>query len=88
MAVTIQLPPDVEQRLRVSISDLDAAAKEAMLVELYRQEKLSRHELSLALGLDRFETDALLRRHNVTEDLPTAEELAQDLERARQLFGQ
>lgn len=88
MAVTIQLPPEVEQRLRVSIADLDAAAKEAMLVELYRQEQLSRHELSCALGIDRFETDALLQRHNVTEDLPSTQELERDLERARRLFGQ
>ena len=48
MAVTIQLPPDVEQRLRAETPNLDAEAKEAMLVELYRQDKLSRYELSLA----------------------------------------
>lgn len=87
MAVTIQLPADVEQRLRAESSDLDAEAKEAMLVELYRQDKLSRYELSLALGLERFETDAVLKKHNVTEDLPTAEELEEDLRRARELFG-
>jgi hypothetical protein len=87
MVVTIQLPPDVEQRLRVSISDLDAAAKEAMLVELYRQDKLSRYELSCALSLDRFEVDELLKRHHVTEDLPSTDELQLDLERARQLFS-
>ncbi|MGE3244644.1 MAG: UPF0175 family protein [Pirellulales bacterium] len=87
MAVTVELPDPVEQRLRASCADLDAEAKEAMLVELYRQEKLSRYELSLALGLGRFQIDALLKRHNVTEDLPTNEELEADLERARQLFG-
>lgn len=87
MAVTIQLPPDVEQRLRAENPDLDSAAKEAMLVELYRQEKLSRYELSLALGISRFETDAILKKHNVTEDLPTPQELEEDLRRARQLFS-
>ena len=74
MAVTIHLPTEIEQDLRRSIDDLDAAAKEAMLIELYRQDKLSHHQLGLALGLDRFETDALLKKHNVTEDLPTDEE--------------
>jgi hypothetical protein len=87
MALTIQLPSDIEQRLRADTPDLDAEAKEAMLVELYRQERLSRYELSLALGIDRFETDAVLKKHNVTEDLPTSEELADDLRRARQLLG-
>jgi Uncharacterised protein family (UPF0175) len=87
MAVMIQLPAEVEQRLRAESPDLDAEAKEAMLVELYRQDKLTRYELSLALGLTRFETDAMLKKHNVTEDLPTPEELGEDLGRARQLFG-
>jgi len=87
MAVTIQLPAAVEQRLRAETPDLDAEAKEAMLVELYRQDKLSRYELSLAFGHTRFETDALLKKHNVTEDLPTSEELEEDLRRLRQLVG-
>ena len=70
MAVTIQLPADVEQRLRAENLDLDSDAKEAMLVELYRQDKLSHFELSRALGLNRFETDGVLKKHKVTEDLP------------------
>jgi hypothetical protein len=45
-----------------------------MLVELYRQDKLSHHELSQAMGLNRFQTDGVLKRHGVTEDLPTNEE--------------
>jgi hypothetical protein len=81
MPVTIQLPTEVEQRLRAEAPDLDAEAKEAMLVELYRQDRLSHHELAQALGLDRFETDAVLKRHNVTEDLPTDEEYAAALAR-------
>lgn len=87
MAVTVELPSDLEQRLRAETPDLDFEAKEAMLVELYRQEKLSRYELSLALGLSRFETDAVLKKHRVTEDLPTPEDLEEDLRRARELFG-
>jgi predicted HTH domain antitoxin len=74
MAVTIQIPADVEQRLCAEDPDLEATAREAMLVELYRQDRLSHHELSQAMGLDRFETDGLLKRHGVTEDLPTNEE--------------
>ena len=87
MAVTIQLPPDIEQRLRAETPNLDAEAKEAMLVELYRQEKITHYELSLALGLDRFEADSVLKKHNVTIDLPTPEELEEDLRRLRQLVG-
>ena len=74
MAVTVHLPADVEQKLRAESPNLDSDAKEAMLVELFRQNKLTHHELSRALGLDRFETDAVLKQHQVTEDLPTDEE--------------
>ncbi|MDZ4659084.1 MAG: UPF0175 family protein [Bythopirellula sp.] len=87
MAVTIQLPTDVEQSLRADNPDFDAEAKEALLIELYRQEKLTRYELSLALDINRFETDALLKKHKVTIDLPTPEEMEEDLRRARELFG-
>jgi hypothetical protein len=88
MAFIIDIPSEIEQRLRAATPDLDAEAKEAMLVELYRQERISRYELSMALRLNRFETDAVLKKHNVTEDLPTPEELKDDLRRARELFGQ
>jgi predicted HTH domain antitoxin len=85
MAVTVELPTDLEQRLRAEHPNLDAEAKEAMLVELYRQEKLSRYELSLALGIGRFETDGILKKHKVTTDLPTPEELEEDLRHLRAL---
>ncbi len=85
MALTIQLPAEIEQSLRRKLENLDQAVKEAMLIELYRQDKLTHYELSQALGLDRFEADALLKRHNVTEDLPTVEELADDLRRLTDL---
>ena len=74
MSVTFQLLRDVEQKLRAQDADLDAVAKEAALVEFYRQDKITHRELSAALGLHRLETDAVLKKHKVTEDLPTVEE--------------
>ncbi|MEX0642190.1 MAG: UPF0175 family protein [Pirellulales bacterium] len=88
MAVTVELPADLEQRLRVETPDLESHAKEAMLVELYRQDKLTHYELSQALGLDRFETDGVLKRHKVTEDLPTADEIEEGLRWLRKLVSQ
>lgn len=75
MPVTFDLPEAIEQQLRRELADLDYVAKEAALVELYRQQKLTHHELATALGLTRFETDGLLKRRQVTDDLITAEEL-------------
>jgi hypothetical protein len=69
MSVTFELPPEIEIGLRQALGDLDRAAKEAALVELYRQRKLTHHEFAHALGLSRFEADALLNRHGVTYDV-------------------
>jgi predicted outer membrane protein len=85
MAIQITLPANLEERLRADLGDLAAAGKEAMLVELYRQAKITHHELSQALGLSRFETDAVLKRHDVTEDLPMLEEHLADLDALRKL---
>ena len=51
MAISFELPTEVERHLREKLSDLDQVAKESALVELYRQGKLSHHELAMALGL-------------------------------------
>ena len=67
--VSFQLPANVEQQLRRELGDLNVVAKEAALVELYRQGQLSHGKLAESLGLSRYETDAVLKRHNVTEDL-------------------
>jgi predicted HTH domain antitoxin len=75
MAVTIQLPDDVEKRLRGETPNLDAEAKEAVALDLFRRGKLSHYELSKVLGLDRFDTDAYLKRHNVLEGSLTVEDL-------------
>jgi hypothetical protein len=58
---------------------LNVAAKEALLVALYRMDRPTKQELSLALGIDRFETNEVLTKYNVAEDLATPEEIADDL---------
>ncbi len=83
MSVTFDLPKSIEQSLRRELGNLDQAAKEAALVELYRQDKLTHHELSQALGLERLETEAVLKKHNVAEDLPTNEQYNAALSRLR-----
>ena len=79
MSVTVELPIDVEQRLRAETPDLEGAAKEALLVEMYRQEKLTRYELAQALGIERLEVDAVLKKHQIAIDLPTPAEIEEEL---------
>jgi len=84
--VTLDLPVEVEQRLRREGTDLDAEVKEAYLLDLFRRGKLSRHELSRALGYDRFDTDAFLKRHQVFEGSLTMAELEADRQTLERLL--
>ena len=85
--ITLDLPSDVEQRLRGQSQSLENDVREAYCVELFRRGKLSHFELAQSLGLDRFETDALLKRHNIVEGSLTKEDLEQDWQTLRSLFG-
>ncbi len=88
MAITFELPAMIEQQLRGEWPDFDAVAKESALVELYRQARLTHHQLATALGLDRFAADALLQRHQVTEDFLSAEALGSQIATLRKLVDQ
>ncbi len=78
MSVTIELPQDIELALREQVKDFDQAAKEACLVEFYRQGKLSHFQLATALGLDRYSTDGVLKQHGVMDEI-TLDELRQQV---------
>jgi len=80
LRVTLDLPADLEEKLRRESPNLDADVKEAYALELFRRGKLSHCELSRVLGLDRFETDAYLKRQNVFEGSLTMADLEADRE--------
>jgi predicted HTH domain antitoxin len=86
--ISFELPDDVDRRLRRELGDLDAVAKEAALVELYRQGQLSHGSLAESLRISRYETDALLKRHNVVDDRLTQEEFDEQLSGLRKSLGQ
>jgi len=75
MNISFEIPPDIEQELRTNGADLSGEAREAYLVERYRQHRISQHQLAEALGLTRVEADGVLKRHEVWLEL-TPEELA------------
>lgn len=85
LTVTVDLPADVERQLRAANPDLDASAKEAVVVSLYRQGQITHFELSKLLGLDRFQTEDVLHKHNVIEDLGTLADYEADAETLRNL---
>jgi hypothetical protein len=76
---TFSLPPEVEERLRSEVPDLPGAVREAFAVDLFRRGILTHYGLGQSLGLDRFETDALLKRHRVVEQSLSHEDVDADV---------
>ena len=87
MAITIELPIAIEEKLRSEEGDLAAVGKEAILTELYREGRISHGELADGLGLSRNQVDDVLRCRRVTEDLLTSKELAEQVAGLRRLLG-
>jgi predicted HTH domain antitoxin len=87
LTVTFDLPADLEEKLRAETPDLNADVREAYALELFRRGKLSHYALSQILGLDRFETDAYLKRHNVFEGSLTMEDLEEQRKTLDSLLG-
>lgn len=87
LTFTVDLPADVERQLRSAGPDLNGTLREAVLIHLFRQGRLTHFDLGRALGLDRFETDAFLKRNEVFEQGITEEEVEADARSLRELLG-
>jgi len=75
MNVSFELPKNIEQEISANGADVNGEAREAYLVEIYRQERITQHQLAEALGLTRVEVDGVLKKHQAWLEL-TPEELA------------
>lgn len=87
MTIAFNVPQSVEDALASMGQSPSAAAREAVLVELYRLGKLSHGALAEILGSSRDEVDGVLHRHGVTQDLLTPAELAKQVDGLRRLAG-
>jgi predicted HTH domain antitoxin len=74
MNISFELPSNIEQEISADGADLSGEAREAYLVELYRQDRITHHQLAEALGLSRLETEGILKRHEISSGV-TAEEM-------------
>lgn len=79
LTINLKLPTEVEERLRNEHPDLDADAAEAYAIDLFRRGLITHYELGVALGIDRFAADALLKRRGVFEHSVTYEEIEADV---------
>jgi predicted HTH domain antitoxin len=65
MSITFQLEDGLERQLRRDLGDLETAARTALLVEAYRQGKLSVGRLAETLGMGALEAEAWLADRGV-----------------------
>ena len=86
LTITLRLPPDLEEKVRRA-GNLDSEVQEAFVLELFRRGTLSHYELSRILGLDRFGTDAWLKRHGVFEGSLTMRDLEADRQTLDRIMG-
>ena len=74
----IDLPAELERTLRGAEAETNLLVKEAFALRLFHDGRLSHAELGRSLGLDRFETDALLKRPSLASGGPTFSDLDAD----------
>jgi hypothetical protein len=79
MQLTINLPEDVTEALRVTWGDVSRHALEALAVEGYRTRALTENQVKRLLNFEtRFQVHALLREYQVPYDY-TETDLEEDL---------
>jgi predicted HTH domain antitoxin len=74
MTVSIDIPDDLERRLRAGWADLPRRALEAVAIEAYRTQALTTAEVGRLLGFEsRWEVEAFLSRGRVPLDYGEAD---------------
>jgi predicted HTH domain antitoxin len=76
--MTIEIPNELEQRLREDMPSLDSEAREAVALDLFCKEKITHDELGQMLGLSRSETDTFLMFRKEYAHSLTLEDLEND----------
>lgn len=69
MTIRFDIPAAIESLFREMGAEPNSAVKEAALVDLYRLRRINHHQLAQALGIERLEVDAILKRYDVPLDL-------------------
>ena len=77
MNISFEIPQEIEKELRTNGIDMNRQAKEAYLVALYREDRITHRQLAEALGLSRYETDGVLKRYKVSPNVTAQEMRAQ-----------
>lgn len=87
MTISFQLEGDLEAQLRRDLGDLSRAARDALLIEAYRQGKLSIGRPARTLGMGVIATDQWLAERGVPLNY-TLEEFQEDVRTLHALRGE
>lgn len=85
MTCTVEIPDSVAEVLEWNTPPSSQQIIEMLLVERYREGKVSRGRMSELLSLSFWETEELLHRHGAMIDM-SAEEFDRDSDAARQFL--
>ena len=78
MILTVELSSELEAAIRRNIDgDLNAYAREALAVQMYRDRKLTHGQLQQFLGVKSYEADTILKKHGGVDELTSTELAAQ-----------
>jgi hypothetical protein len=78
MNVVLHIPDDFAEQLRAN-GDVERQALEALALEAYRTDRLTKAELRRVLGIEsRYELDGFLKAHDVYEPI-TVEDVERDV---------
>ena len=87
MAISFNLPSDLEENLAARLGDLGQAAKEAFIIEGYRSGRFGTSMVRRLLGLEtRWEAEQWLSGHDVPINY-TPEDLQADRRTLNRLLG-
>jgi hypothetical protein len=87
MTLTVELSSELEAAIRRNIDgDLNAYAREALAVQMYRDRKLTHGQLQAFLGVKSYEADTILKKHGGVDEL-TPDELAAQVQASQHARG-
>jgi hypothetical protein len=69
MRISFEIPPDIEELLRPDLGGLEVKARDAFLLELYREGRISHAVLRESLGLGFDEIERLIKERGMGQDL-------------------
>lgn len=72
MEVTVELPDEIARTLG-NATDMSRKMLEAFVAEAYREQRLSRRQLSQVLGHDYWQTEEFLTRHEAKRPFTLAD---------------